>query len=224
MNIIKGYNPPTTSTPGNIGDYYIDISTNLMYECTAVNSAERYLGFITIEDYTLASAVYVWELCRLINNQNKTILANGEYTADTGYTGIGVITVNNTRLDSAFGTAYDRTITNTAIELKPTSGTTGRYMQIEISNVDASNPDKYDYWFVSNSNSPLTVIVDSERDGKFDIDYLAVKYTESSERETNVHVSLTITVSNGVVIAKSNSSSYYFTVSYRIITPTAAIF
>lgn len=29
-----------------------------------------------------------------INNQDKTIVSNGEYTADTGYTGLGTITVN----------------------------------------------------------------------------------------------------------------------------------
>ena len=29
-----------------------------------------------------------------INNQNKTITENGVYTADNGYTGLGVVTVN----------------------------------------------------------------------------------------------------------------------------------
>lgn len=29
-----------------------------------------------------------------IKNQNKTITANGTYTADAGYTGLGTVTVN----------------------------------------------------------------------------------------------------------------------------------
>ena len=29
-----------------------------------------------------------------INNQDKTITANGQYTADAGYTGLGTVTVN----------------------------------------------------------------------------------------------------------------------------------
>lgn len=46
---------------------------------------------------------YLYKLCQnglgggggvTIRNQNKTITENGEYTADSGYTGLGVVTVN----------------------------------------------------------------------------------------------------------------------------------
>lgn len=61
MQIYKSNEAPTTSTPGNVGDYYIDLSTDTTYKCTAVGTAVDNYGFIAITDATLGDSVYVWE-------------------------------------------------------------------------------------------------------------------------------------------------------------------
>lgn len=61
MQIYKSNEAPTTSTPGCVGDYFIDITTDTTYKCTAVETASDTYGFLKITDATLGDSVYVWE-------------------------------------------------------------------------------------------------------------------------------------------------------------------
>ena len=54
----KGYGAPTTSTIGEIGEKYLDLSTGEVYECTAVVPAERDMGFVST--YELYSGQFTW--------------------------------------------------------------------------------------------------------------------------------------------------------------------
>ena len=64
------------------------LSALLKGEVPAVSPLSR------VEAYLLALCEKGMGGGTAINNQDKTITANGEYTADTGYTGLGKVTVN----------------------------------------------------------------------------------------------------------------------------------
>lgn len=44
----KSHGAPSTNTPGNIGDYYIDIDTGKVYQCVDVETEGKDLGFLTV--------------------------------------------------------------------------------------------------------------------------------------------------------------------------------
>lgn len=69
---------------------------------------ELYLAYLngmtdTYPDPITRTEQYLYKLCQnglgggggvTIRNQNKTITQNGQYKADSGYTGLGIVTVN----------------------------------------------------------------------------------------------------------------------------------
>lgn len=46
----------------------------------------------------------------VVNNQDKTITENGQYTADEGYSGLGTITVNVSSSGPSSGNIYDKNL------------------------------------------------------------------------------------------------------------------
>ena len=61
MLILSGHGAPTNETVGNIGDRYIDLETNTVYECKSVDSVDRNFGYLQISDYTLENTKYTWQ-------------------------------------------------------------------------------------------------------------------------------------------------------------------
>mgnify|MGYP003516520974 CR=1 FL=1 len=54
--------PPTTKTPGNDGDLYLDTKTGVIYICKGCNSEEVTQSFVTSSMHpTPDNAVYTWE-------------------------------------------------------------------------------------------------------------------------------------------------------------------
>lgn len=54
----RGYGAPTTSTIGEVGEKYIDLSTGTVYKCVEVIPTERDLGFVSM--YELYDAKFTW--------------------------------------------------------------------------------------------------------------------------------------------------------------------
>lgn len=54
--------PPTTKTPGNEGDYYIDTAASVLYMCKGCNTVEETTNFVTMTLHPSFDTVeYVWE-------------------------------------------------------------------------------------------------------------------------------------------------------------------
>lgn len=54
----KGYGAPKSTTMGEVGEKYLDLSTGEVYECTEVSPTERDMGFIST--YELYNAKFTW--------------------------------------------------------------------------------------------------------------------------------------------------------------------
>ena len=225
MITTEGYGIPTASTPGNVGDYYIDLDTNLLYRCTNVKPVYRSTGFVKTSDYTVDSTEYTWSLCNLVNNQDKIVTSNGEYTRDDGSDGIGIMFVNIDGPDLAYGSASKKLdIDNTNTEFSPKVFNNSQYAQVSVVDVYASDEDKYEYYFDSGSTIGRSIVLDLNSNNTYTMAFDVIKYTVSTDKESSSTATVTFTVSDGYITAKSSSSAYCFLVSYRRVTPTVAIF
>ena len=58
----KNHGAPSSTTPGNVGDYYIDIDTGKVYQCVDVTTQGDDLGFVTVyANGGNKNTVYVWK-------------------------------------------------------------------------------------------------------------------------------------------------------------------
>lgn len=97
---------------------------------------------------------YLYKLCQngmggggvTIRNQNKTITENGEYTADSGYTGLGVVTVNVAASgggdDSVILSILDKSITEFTNSKLTYIGESGFLKCTKLTKVDLQNVTK----------------------------------------------------------------------------------
>lgn len=60
--VYKIHGAPSPSTFGNVGDYYIDLNTDVMYKCVEVVTQGKDLGYVTIYQHEGDNTVYVWEI------------------------------------------------------------------------------------------------------------------------------------------------------------------
>lgn len=56
----KGYGAPTTGTPGNVGDYYVDLNSDALYKLVKIVPEAKKMQFVTRMDYS-EKTQYVWE-------------------------------------------------------------------------------------------------------------------------------------------------------------------
>lgn len=58
----KNHGAPSSTTPGNVGDYYIDIDTGKVYQCVDVTTQGDDLGFVTVyANGGNKNTTYVWK-------------------------------------------------------------------------------------------------------------------------------------------------------------------
>ena len=220
MITIEGYGAPTTATPGNVGDHYIDLSTDGMYRCSTVVPAERDLGFVTIDDYALDSTEYTWSLCNLVNNQDKIIIRNGTYTADEGYSGFDNVIVDvTTSADDFLDPSTNNIITSTNVLLHKVTTNTRQYVQIKITDIYSTGDYAY------RLQAPLSFIVYPYAYGdNYTVTFKALRRPLSSTSETLSNVSVNLSFGSGMIYAKTGSSAYQFNVTLREVLSTAGEF
>lgn len=62
MAVIKMHGAPDNYTLGDIGDFYVDIDTNTLYKCVAVQEDKvNYDNYITIYTRGTKNTTYTWE-------------------------------------------------------------------------------------------------------------------------------------------------------------------
>lgn len=58
----KNHGAPSSTTPGNVGDYYIDIDTGKVYQCVDVTTQGDDLGFVTVyANGGRSNTTYIWK-------------------------------------------------------------------------------------------------------------------------------------------------------------------
>lgn len=58
----KNHGAPSSTTPGNVGDYYIDIDTGKVYQCVDVTTQGDDLGFVTVyANGGKKNTTYIWK-------------------------------------------------------------------------------------------------------------------------------------------------------------------
>lgn len=58
----KNHGAPSSTTPGNVGDYYIDVDTGKVYQCVDVETQGDDLGYVTVyANGGKKNTVYIWK-------------------------------------------------------------------------------------------------------------------------------------------------------------------
>ena len=58
--MLQGHGAPNTGVVGNVGDYFEDLDTGIIYKLATIVLKEKQMGFVTIPEYVCETNQYVW--------------------------------------------------------------------------------------------------------------------------------------------------------------------